>query len=68
MTPDKGSMVRTMKKLQIQQLVFRMNRLIILYYGADEVRLEMLAMAGEMGVNWTRRLLNVCMQEGRVPM
>ena len=32
--------------------------------GADEVRLEM---AGEVGVKWTGRLLNVCMQEGRIP-
>ena len=30
--------------------------------GADEVRLEMLEMAGEVGVKWTGRLLNVCMQ------
>ena len=28
---------------------------------ADEVRLEMLAMTGEVGVTWTGRLLNVCM-------
>ena len=35
--------------------------------GADELRLEMLEMAGEMGVKWTGRLLNVCMQEGRIP-
>ena len=35
--------------------------------GADEVRLEMLEMAGEVGVKWTGRLLNVCMQEGRIP-
>ena len=35
--------------------------------GADEVRLEMLEMAGEMGVKWAGRLLNVCMQEGRMP-
>ena len=27
--------------------------------------LEMLEMAGEVGVKWTGRLLNVCMQEGR---
>ena len=33
---------------------------------ADEVRLEMLEMAGEVGVKWTGRLLNVCMQEGRM--
>ncbi len=35
--------------------------------GADEVRLEMLEMAGEVGVKWTGRLLNVSMQEGRIP-
>ena len=35
--------------------------------GADEVRLEMLEMAGEVGVKWTGRLPNVCMQEGRMP-
>ena len=35
--------------------------------GADEVRLEMLEMAGEVGVKWTGRLLNVCMQEGKIP-
>ena len=29
--------------------------------GADEVRLEMLEMAGEVGVEWTGRPLNVCM-------
>ena len=34
---------------------------------ADEVRLAMLEMAGEVGVKWTGRLLNVCMQEGRIP-
>ena len=33
--------------------------------GADEVRLEMLDMAGEVGVKWTGRLLNVC--KGRIP-
>ena len=31
------------------------------------MRLEMLEMAGEVGVKWTGRLLNVCMQEGRIP-
>ena len=31
------------------------------------MRLEMLQMAGEVGVKWTGRLLNVCMQEGRIP-
>ncbi len=35
--------------------------------GADEVRLEMLEMAGDVGVKWTGRLLNECMQEGRIP-
>ena len=35
--------------------------------GADEVRLEMLEMTGEVGVKWTGRLLNVCMHEGRIP-
>ena len=35
--------------------------------GANEVRLEMMEMAGEVGVKWTGRLLNVCMQEGRIP-
>ena len=34
--------------------------------GADEVRLETLEMAGEVGVKWTGSLLNVCMQEGRI--
>ena len=33
---------------------------------ADEVRLEMLEMAGEVRVTWTGRLLIVCMQEGRI--
>ena len=27
----------------------------------------MMDMAGEVGVKWTGRLLNVCMQEGRLP-
>ena len=31
---------------------------------AVEVRLEM---AGEVGVKWAGRLLNVCMEEGRIP-
>ena len=31
------------------------------------MRLEMLEMAGEVGVKWTGRLLNVCMQEGKIP-
>ncbi len=35
--------------------------------GADEVRLDMMEMAGEVGFKGTERLLNVCMQEGRIP-
>ena len=35
--------------------------------GADEVRLELMEMAGVEGVKWTGRLLNVCMQEERIP-
>ena len=31
------------------------------------MRLEMLEMSGEVGVTWTGRLLNVCMQEGMMP-
>ena len=31
------------------------------------MRLEMLEMAGEVGVKWTGMLLNVCMQEARTP-
>ena len=31
------------------------------------MRLEMLEMAGEVGVKWTGRLLNVYMHEGRIP-
>ena len=34
---------------------------------ADEVRLEMFGMAVEVGVKWTGRLQNVCMQERRIP-
>ena len=36
--------------------------------GADEVRLTMMGMAGEVRVKWTGRLLHVCMQEeGEIP-
>ena len=35
--------------------------------GADKERLEMMEIAGEVGVKWTGRLLNVCMLEGRIP-
>ncbi len=31
------------------------------------MRLDILDMAGEVGVKWTGRLQNVCMQEGRIP-
>ena len=31
------------------------------------MRLEMLEMAGVVGVKWTGRLLNVCLQEGGIP-
>ena len=31
------------------------------------MQLEILEMAGEVGVKWIGRLLNVCMQEGRIP-
>ena len=34
---------------------------------AEEVRLDMMEMAGEVGFKWTGRLLNVCMLEGRIP-
>ena len=35
--------------------------------GSDEERLQVMGMAGEVGIKWTGRLLNVCMQEGRTP-
>ncbi len=31
------------------------------------MRLEMLEMAGEVGVKWTGRLPYMCIQEGRIP-
>ena len=36
--------------------------------GLDEIRVEMLNMAGDVGVNWTRRLLNSCFTEGEIPV
>ena len=33
--------------------------------GIDEVRVEMLVMADHVGVRWTRRMLNTCMERGR---
>ena len=35
--------------------------------GADEVRLEVMEMAGEVGVKWTGRQLSLFRQEGRIP-
>ena len=35
--------------------------------GIDEVRVEMLVKAECVGVRWTRRLLNTCMKEGKIP-
>ncbi len=34
----------------------------------DEIRAEMLDLAGDVGVNWTRRLLNSCLTEGKIPI
>ena len=34
--------------------------------GADEARLEMMEIVGEVGVKGTGRLLNVCLQAGRI--
>ena len=31
------------------------------------MRLEMMEMTGEVGVKWIGRLLNVCLQEARIP-
>ena len=36
--------------------------------GLDEIRVEMLDLAGDVGVNWTRKLLNSCLTEGRIPV
>ena len=30
--------------------------------------MEMLDLAGDVGVNWTRRLLNSCLTEGKIPV
>ena len=35
--------------------------------GIDEGRVEMLVMAERVGVRWTRRLLNTCVREGKIP-
>ena len=33
-----------------------------------EICVEMLDLAGDVGVNWTRRLLNSCLTEGKIPV
>ena len=35
--------------------------------GVDEVRVEMLVIAERVGVRWTRRLLNTCLRERKIP-
>ena len=35
--------------------------------GIDEMRMEMVMAAGESGISWTKRLLNTCMRQGKVP-
>ena len=35
--------------------------------GLDEMRTEMVDVAGEIGVRWTKRLLNTCMKQCKVP-
>ena len=35
--------------------------------GIDEMRVEMVMAAGESGISWTKRLLNTCMRQGKVP-
>ena len=35
--------------------------------GIDEVRVEMLVMGEHVGISWTRRLLNTCMREEKIP-
>ena len=35
--------------------------------GTDEVCTEMIIAAEEVGVSWTKRLLNICMREGSIP-
>ena len=34
--------------------------------GSDEMRVEMVMAAGESEINWTKRLLNTCMMQGKV--
>ena len=35
--------------------------------GIDEMRVEMVIAEGESGIRWTKRLLNTCMRQGKVP-
>ena len=35
--------------------------------GIDEVRVEMLVIVERIGFRWTRRLLNTCTREGKIP-
>ena len=35
--------------------------------GIDEMRVEMVMAAGESGISWTKRLLNACLRQGKVP-
>ena len=35
--------------------------------GIDEMRVEMVMAAGESGISYTKRLLNTCMRQGKVP-
>ena len=35
--------------------------------GIDEVRVEMVMAVGESVISWTKRLLNTCMRQGKVP-
>ena len=35
--------------------------------GIDEMRVEMVMAAGECGISWTKRLLNTCMRQCKVP-
>ena len=35
--------------------------------GWDEMRTEMVEVAGEIGARWTKRLLNTCMKQWKVP-
>ena len=35
--------------------------------GIDKMRVEIVITAGESGVSWTKRLLNTCMRQDKVP-